>query len=63
MTIINPILNDKSEAGDRILWARFASKYLHRKKPQESIVSRGKRYKSGKKYKGERKEKGRIMET
>lgn len=32
-------------------------------KPQESIVSRGKRYKSGGKYKVEKREKGRIMET
>lgn len=30
VTIINPILGDTSEAGDRILWARFASIYLHR---------------------------------
>lgn len=27
---INLILNNKSETGDRILWARFASIYLHR---------------------------------
>ena len=58
MTIINPIFNDKSEAGDRILWARFVSIYLHRNETKGGNNIRRERNMEMKK-----KERGRIMAT
>ena len=58
MTIINPIFDDKSEAGDREFPGLDLQAFICiGMKPQEATVS------GGRKYRDEKKEKGRIMGT